>query len=240
MGGISPPGVVNGRHDRSLPRGRRTAPLQIDTDSAGQSLARWSRDRRGRAVEGRGGRRWSGVGTAREAAAGPPVIEAWSGVGVSRTIGRRGPHDPAGSVVGVSRTIGRHSPHDRRGASWGATAPSVATTRGAGGERGGERPIDRSGRRKKPRLEEPGLHRRSGAGQGSDGSGDRDRGPARAALGDGQRRGSSPARFSQRSSILRMKEPPSPVPGAVGPLPPPGPPPEVPVPEEVPLGPVIA
>src|SRR5699024_8661577 len=46
----------------------------------------------------------------------------------------------------------------------------------------------------------------------------------------GQKRGSSPARFSQRSSILRMKVPPSP-PEVVGPVPPPPPPPSaVPLP----------
>lgn len=93
--------------------------------------------------------------------------------------------------------------------------------------------------RRSPGSRSRGFVRGSGVG----GSATQAQGRAGAVGGrdrDGQRRGSSPARFSQRSSIFRMKEPPSPVPGAVGPWPPPGPPPEDPVPEAVPLGPVIA
>ena len=177
--------------------------------------------------------------------------------------------DPASSQVSRSRPRAERvrggrwrDGEDAGGAMWGrARGPGwcgagsgmegLRTQLRAGGassavRRGAVRPpgagcggIGSARARRSPGSRSRGFVRGSGVG-GSAPRRQRRAGAARGRDRNGQRRGSSPARFSQRSSIFRMKEPPSPVPGAVGPWPPPGPPPEDPVPEEVPLGPVMA
>ena len=156
-------------------------------------------------------------------------VEGWGGCGWS-DVGK----SPGTRVVRCGERDGRaqNAVASRRGeqcrAAW-SRAASGRRLRGIGSVRARRSPGSRS----------RGFVRGSGVG-GSAPRRQRRAGAARGRDRNGQRRGSSPARFSQRSSIFRMKEPPSPVPGAVGPWPPPGPPPEDPVPEEVPLGPVMA
>lgn len=152
----------------------------------------------------------------------------WSDVGSRRERGGDGAAGAPANRVEAFRAAGPGRPATAR---WS----EVGTVRAVDGAAAAEAPFRE---RRSPGSRSRGFGE-SGAGRrapqnGGEQRGDRGREP------NGQRRGSSPARFSQRSSILRMKLPPSPVPGAVGPRPPPGPPPELPVPEEVPLGPVMA
>ncbi len=165
----------------------------------------------------------------------------------ARDPGWREVEDTGGAMWGVAGSGAGTGPQERRRTGWRLSErPGRAAPRQRGGAWWGPSARSTERRRQRRRSRErrsPGSRSRgfgdSGAGRGAPQNGAEQRGD-RGREPNGQRRGSSPARFSQRSSILRMKLPPSPVPGAVGPRPPPGPPPEPPVPEEVPLGPVMA
>lgn len=178
-----------------LPR-RSTTSAQV---SESKPSGRAPRDPGWREVEDAGGAMWGVAG---------------SGVGT-------GPRERRGAGWGSTGRPGRVSPRQRGGARWGPTGRSAGAPRDRAVERGGDRP---RGRRSGGGAD-PGNDEAPARGAGASGDQGRTvgcrrtvrRGGDRGPEPDRQRRGSSPARFSQRSSILRMKLPPSPVPGAVGP-----------------------
>ena len=203
VGGISRPGVVRGRCGAPDPGRQRAPPPPLHDICPGQRVEAFGAGAPGPRVEGGGGRRWSDVGSRRERGGDGAAGAPGSRVGIDRAAGPGLTATARWSEVGADRAVSRGTSRQGCGARWGPSARST------------ERRRRRSRERRSPGSRSRGFGG-SGADRGvpQDGAEGRgDRGPEP----DRQRRGSSPARFSQRSSILRMKLPPSPVPGAVGP-----------------------